>query len=84
MNSYKMFRRDRRGRRRGGVAIYIRKEIECEELSLKNNGEQVKSLWVTARDRGSKGSLVITVNYRPLDQAEPVDEAFYLQLREAS
>ena len=28
---YKLFRRDRRGRRGGGIAIYTRKEIECEE-----------------------------------------------------
>ena len=48
-----------------GIAIYIRKWTECEELSLKNSHEQVKSLWVTVRDWGCKGSLVIGVCYRP-------------------
>jgi len=32
------------------IAIYNRKGIECEELSLKNSHEQVESLWVTIRD----------------------------------
>ena len=41
------------------------------------------SLWVAVRDLGSKGSPVISVYCRPPDQAEPNDEAFYLQLQEA-
>ena len=78
INSYKVFRRNRRGRRGGGVAIYIRKGIECEELSLKNSREQVKSLWVTVRDQGSKGSLAISVYNRSPNQTEPIDGALYL------
>ena len=50
IDSYKQFRRNRQVRRGGGVAIYIRKGIECEELSLKNSHEQVKSVRVTIRD----------------------------------
>ena len=79
----KLFRRDRQEGRGESVAIYIRKGIECEELSLKNSHEQVESLWVTVRDQGSKGSLVIGVYYRRPGQTEPVDEAFFLQLQEA-
>jgi len=37
INGYRLFRRDRRGRRSGSVALYIEKWIECEELSLKNS-----------------------------------------------
>lgn len=44
----------------------------------------LENLWVTVRERGSKGSPAISVYNRPLDQAEPNDEAFYLQLQEAS
>ncbi|PKU42506.1 rna-directed dna polymerase from mobile element jockey-like [Limosa lapponica baueri] len=46
-DGYRLFRRDRRGRKGGDVAFYIRKWIECEELSLKNSPEQVESLWCT-------------------------------------
>ena len=35
------------------------------------------------RDEGRKGSIVISIYYRPADQLEPVDEVFYLQLQEA-
>ncbi|PKU35646.1 egf-like repeat and discoidin i-like domain-containing protein 3 [Limosa lapponica baueri] len=68
----------------GGVALYIKKWLECEELSLKNSHEQVESLWVRIRDRGNKGNLVVGVYYRPPDQGEPIDEAFLLQLQKAS
>jgi len=84
INGYRLFRRDRQGRKGGGVATYIREGIECEELSLKNNHEQAECLWVTGRDQGSKGSLLIGIYYRLPDQAAAVDEAFYLQLQEVS
>lgn len=51
INSYKMFRRVRWGRR-GDVAFYIKKRKEYEELFLKNVCKQVESLWV--RIRGKK------------------------------
>ncbi|KAK4828983.1 hypothetical protein QYF61_001639 [Mycteria americana] len=84
IDGYRLFRRDRRGRRGGGVAFYIKKWIGCEELSLKNSHEQVESLWVRIRDQGNKGNLVVGVYYRTPNQGEPIDEAFFLQLQEAS
>ena len=65
-----------------GVAIYIRKERECEDILVKISYEQVESLRMTVIDRGSKESLVISVYYRPSNQAEPVIDTFYLQLQE--
>jgi len=35
-------------------------------------------------DRGNKGTLVVGVHYRPPEQGEPPDEAFFLQLQETS
>ncbi|XP_014813222.1 PREDICTED: uncharacterized protein LOC106897227 [Calidris pugnax] len=84
INGYKLFRRDRSGRRGGGVALYVKKWLECEELLLKSSHDQVESLWVGIRDWDNKGSLVVGVYYRPPDQAEPVNDAFLLQLEEAS
>ena len=40
--------------------------------------------WVQTKERSSKGQLVVGVYNRPPDQGEPVDEAFLLQLPEAS
>jgi len=58
--------------------------ILSKPLSLKNSHEQVKSLWVGIRDRGNKWNLVMGVYCRLPDEAEPTDEAFFLQLQEAS
>jgi len=54
----------------------IKKTLQSEEL--------VESLWVRIRERGNKGNLVAGVYYRPPDQEELTDEAFFLQLQEAS
>jgi len=64
VDSYRLFRRDRQGKRGGGVALYLKKSIQCEELSLKDSHAQVKRLWVRIRDRGNKGNLVVGVYYR--------------------
>lgn len=64
-------------------SLYIRKGIECEDLSLKNSQEQFKSLRVTVKEQGSKGSLVIRIYYRPPNQVEPIDGTFHYQLQEA-
>ena len=37
---YKLFRRDRQGRKGGGVALYIRDGIDCEEFPLRNSHVQ--------------------------------------------
>ncbi|KAK4826878.1 LOW QUALITY PROTEIN: hypothetical protein QYF61_011997 [Mycteria americana] len=84
IDGYKLFRRDRRGRRGTGVALYVNKWIDCEDLSLKNRHKQVESLWVRIRDQGNKGNLVVGVYYRLLNQGETIDEACLLQLQEAS
>lgn len=48
IDGYRLFRRDGR-KRGGGVSPYIKRWIECKELSLKNGHEQVESLWVKIR-----------------------------------
>ncbi|GAB0203638.1 receptor-type tyrosine-protein phosphatase zeta [Grus japonensis] len=37
MDSYKLFRRDRHGRRGGGVALYVRECFDCIELMVFNS-----------------------------------------------
>ena len=85
INGYRLFRRDRRGSRGGGLARYIKKSIQCQELSLKNSHKQVESLWVRIRDQGNnKGNLVVGVCYRPPDPGKSIDDDFLLQLQKAS
>lgn len=35
VEGYKLFRRNRQGRRGGGAALYVKKWMDCRELSLK-------------------------------------------------
>ncbi|KAJ7418962.1 hypothetical protein WISP_56946 [Willisornis vidua] len=58
------------------LAFYIKKWIDCEELSLKSSHEQIERLWVRMRDLGNKVNLVIGVYFRLSNQGEPIDKAF--------
>ncbi|GAB0208942.1 mitochondrial enolase superfamily member 1 [Grus japonensis] len=57
IDGYRLFRRDRRGRRGRGVALFVKKWIDGEEVSLKNSHEQVESLWVI--DKSTRGNALL-------------------------
>ncbi|PKU41370.1 adaptin ear-binding coat-associated protein 1 [Limosa lapponica baueri] len=82
MDGYKPFRKDRQGRRGGGVALYVREGYECRELIEGNS--RVECLWVRIRGRASKADIVVGVCYRPPNQDVEVDDIFYKQLGEVS
>ncbi|PKU36576.1 mitochondrial fission process protein 1 [Limosa lapponica baueri] len=44
MEGYKLFRRDRQGRRGGGVALYVREDYECVELTEGNGSVYGRTL----------------------------------------
>ncbi|TRZ13155.1 hypothetical protein HGM15179_013958 [Zosterops borbonicus] len=44
LDGYKLFRRDRRGRRGGGVSLYIREALDAMEIEI--NDDKVECLWV--------------------------------------
>ncbi|RMC22218.1 hypothetical protein DUI87_00529 [Hirundo rustica rustica] len=44
LDGYKPFRRDRKGRRGGGVALYIRKAFDA--MGIETNEDEVQRLWV--------------------------------------
>ncbi|PKU36060.1 adaptin ear-binding coat-associated protein 1 [Limosa lapponica baueri] len=82
MDGYKLFRRDRQGRRGGEVALYVREDYDRVELT-EGNGK-VECLWVRIRGRASKADIVVGVCSRPPNQDVEVDEMFYKQLAEVS
>jgi len=84
IDGYRLFRRDRWVKRGRSIALYIKKSIQREELSLKNSRKQDEILWVRIRERGNKGNLVVGVYYRLPVQVEPTDKTFFLRLQEAS
>ncbi|XP_048786380.1 uncharacterized protein LOC125686444 [Lagopus muta] len=84
MEGYALFRKDWPARRGGGVALYVREQLECIELHLGESGVAVESLWVRIKGRAGMADTVVGVCYRPPDQEEEVDEAFHKQLEAAS
>jgi len=53
MDGYKLFRRDRQGRKGGGVALYIKECFDVEELGVGN--DEVECLWVRIRGKACRG-----------------------------
>jgi len=84
IDGYIIFKKDRSTKRVGGVALDVREQLECIELCLGADEEQVESLWVRIKGQAHTGDSVVGVYYRPPDQEEEVDEAFYRQLEVVS
>ncbi|GAB0208053.1 hypothetical protein GRJ2_003271000 [Grus japonensis] len=82
MDGYKLFRRDRHGRRGGGAALYVRECFDCIELD--DCDDKVECLWVRMRGKANKADILLGVCYRPPSQDEEADEAFYKRLAEVS
>ena len=82
VDGYKLFRRDRQGRRGSGVALYVRECFGCIELSYFD--DKVKCLWVSTRGKSNKADILLGVCYRPPNQDEEVDKTFYKHLTEVS
>jgi len=84
MDGYRLFRKDRPTKRGAGVSLNVREQLECIELGLGTDKERVESLWLRIKGQAHKGDITVGVYYRPPDQEQEVDEAFYSQLKAAS
>ena len=82
MDGYKLFRRDRQGRRGGGVALYVTECFDC--LEPDDGDERVKCLRVRIRGKANKADIMVGVCYRRPNQDEEADEIFSKQLGEVS
>ncbi|TRZ18418.1 hypothetical protein HGM15179_008659 [Zosterops borbonicus] len=82
LDGYKLFRRDRKGRRGGGVALYIKKNFDA--LGIEINADGVECLWVRIKGRANKADILLGVCYHPPKQEEEVDNLFYKQLENIS
>lgn len=77
MNGYKLFRRDRQGRKGGSMALYIKKCFDVEEFGIGN--DKVECLWIKIRGKACRGDI-LGVCYRQPNQDEEMNEAFYEEL----
>ena len=79
MEGYRLFRKDRQGRRGGGVLLYVNDQLECMELRLGMDEEPTERLWVRIKGRAGTGDIIVGICYRPPDQEDRADEALYRQ-----
>ena len=82
MDGYRLFKRDRQGRKGSGVALYVKKEWECMEVN--DSDDRVESLWVRIKAKANKTDIIMGVCYRSPNQNEEVDKTLYRQLGEVS
>ena len=66
MDGYRLFKRDRQGRKGGGVALYIKKERECMEINDGDDRVRIKA-------KADRTDIIIGVCYRLPNQDEEVD-----------
>ncbi|GAB0175367.1 hypothetical protein GRJ2_000001900 [Grus japonensis] len=82
VNGYKLFRRERQGRRGSDVALYVKECFDC--LELNDGDDSIECLWVRIRGKANKADIMEGVCYRPPNQDEEADKIFYKQLGEVS
>ncbi|RMC21672.1 hypothetical protein DUI87_02540 [Hirundo rustica rustica] len=82
LNGYELFRRDRKGRRGGGMALYIKKAFDA--IGIETNEDGVECLWVRIKGKANKADILLGVCFRPPNQEEEVDNLFYKQLENVS
>uniref|UniRef100_A0A8C3SFI0 Zona pellucida sperm-binding protein 4 n=1 Tax=Chelydra serpentina TaxID=8475 RepID=A0A8C3SFI0_CHESE len=64
----------------GPVSLMYSMTAQSSSMKLQKN----LSLWIKLRSVSNKGNVVVGVCYRPPDQADEVDEAFFQQLTEVT
>ncbi|GAB0205228.1 hypothetical protein GRJ2_002988400 [Grus japonensis] len=70
MEEYRLFRKDRQGRRGGGITLYVNDQLECMEPHLGMDEELTKSLWVRIKGSAGAGDIIAGICYRPPDQGD--------------
>lgn len=83
LDSYRLFRRDRPRRRRGGVALYVRQGLVCLEHDDKAD-DRVEHLCIRIKGKANKTDVLMGVCCRSLHWDEEVNKVFYRCLGKVS
>jgi len=71
MDGYKLFRRDRQGKRGSEVALPVGDCFDCIELN--NSDDKVECLWVKMKGKANNSGILLGVYYRSPNQDEETD-----------
>ncbi|KAJ7425385.1 hypothetical protein WISP_23650 [Willisornis vidua] len=82
MDGYRLFWRDKQGKRGGEVALYVREYLDSIEPQVSD--DKVDSLWVRIRGKANKADILVGVCCRLSNQDEEGEKLFYKQLVDVS
>jgi len=80
MEGYRLFRKDRQGRRGEGIALYVSDQLECVRMEE----EQTESSCVGIKGRAVASDFIVGICYRPPDQEDRAGETLCRQIEAAS
>ncbi|OWK55170.1 hypothetical protein RLOC_00015312 [Lonchura striata] len=80
LDGYKIFRRDRKWGRGGGLALYTGEALDA----MGSNEDEVECLWVRTKGMANKADILLGVCYHSPNQEEEVDNLFRKQLENVS
>lgn len=63
MEGYRCFRKDKKGRQRGGITLYCNEQLKCMELCLGKGKELTEILSVRIKGRAETGDIVVRACY---------------------
>ena len=82
MDGYKLFRRDRLGKRGSEAALCVRGCFSCIELN--DYDDKIEYSRIQMRGQANKADILLGVCYRPPNQDAEADEVSYKRLAEVS
>ena len=82
MKGYVMFRKDRLGRRGGGVILYIKKSIQAYEIKLEKEAECEEAVWCNIIT--GKSTLTVGLVYRSPNISMEENEKIHNAIKEVS
>ena len=59
LDVYKIFRRHRKGRRGGGMALYIREAFDAK--GIETSDDEVECLWIRIKGKANKADILLGV-----------------------
>ncbi|XP_059578763.1 RNA-directed DNA polymerase from mobile element jockey isoform X1 [Alligator mississippiensis] len=82
IEGYRLYRKDRVGKKGGGVALYVNDQYTSMLIKTESKDEEVEGLWVRLHGGQGERDMVVGVCYRPPHQGEEIDSGLLRQLLE--
>lgn len=72
-----LFRKNRQGKKRGGIVLYIKVMYICSKVQYEVVGRLLESYWVEFRGEKSMKNIMVGICYRSPNQEEKRDKDIF-------